>query len=487
MKRYLLPFTLLLLGFGAGSIFVGSWLHGQPPAQPPVMPRELASYREVVKRVLPAVVSIETRAKPKAGAKANPQFFDDPSIPEEFRRPPGLPQDPNRLGFGSGFIADPSGVIVTNYHVVEGAEVAIVHLHDGRKFTSKNIRSDRRTDVALIILDVKDAKFPALEFGDSDAMEIGDRVLAVGAPFGLAGSVTQGIISAKGRNGLKMNMYEDFLQTDAAINPGNSGGPLVNLEGKVVGINAAIKSKSGGFQGVGLAVASNLAKHVVPDLRDKGSVRRGYVGTHIRELDADVAARLGVKEGGILLADVYEKTPAEKAGLKAGDIVTAISGKAVKDGGALQRIIAVAPIDQAIDVDLVRDGKPVRITLVIEEQPADYGITAGVPAPRLDRPPPPGTLLDPLGVDGIALSDDLAADLGFRKGTQGVLITRVQEGGAASIADLRRGAVIQRIDDTRVATANAARAALQEASLDRGILLQVVTPQGGVNFVLVRR
>jgi serine protease Do len=357
MKRFSCACILLIVGFIAGSLFVATGLHGQP--QPAPIPRELTSYRDVVKRVLPAVVSIETRAKPKPGAKANP---DDPNLPDAFRQP----VDPNRLGFGSGFFIDPAGVIVTNYHVVEGAEVAVVTLNDGRKFTSKNIRSDRRTDVAVILLDVKDGRFASLELGDSDAMEIGDRVLAVGAPFGLAGSVTQGIISAKGRNGLNMNMYEDFLQTDAAINPGNSGGPLVSLEGKVVGVNAAIKSKSGGFQGVGLAVASNLAKNVIHDLRTTGIVKRGYLGAHIRD-DPEVADR-------VVIAEVFEKTPAAKAKLQAGDIITAVAGKAVKDSNTLQRVIASLPIDQAADFDLLRAGKMLRHTVVIEAQPADYGV-----------------------------------------------------------------------------------------------------------------
>jgi serine protease Do len=367
---------LIAVGFLAGGWIAGSWLYGQPQ---PALPRELTSYRDVVKRVLPAVVSIETYARPKPGARP----FE---LPDEFRRPPGTPGDPNRHGFGSGFLADPSGVVVTNYHVVEGAETAVVRLHDGRKFSSKTIRSDRRTDVAVILLDAKGARFPALDFGDSDAMEIGDRVLAVGAPFGLAGSVTHGIISAKGRNGLAMSMYEDFLQTDAAINPGNSGGPLVNLEGKVVGINAAIKSKSGGFQGVGLAAASNLVKNVVPILAVNGVLKRGYLGAHIRDLEPDAADRLGVKNGGVQVAEVYAGTPAAKAGMKAGDIVTAVHGKSIKDGYALQRVIAGLPIDKAVDIDILRAGKSERLRVVIEEQPANYGIAPN-PPPR-DKPGP---------------------------------------------------------------------------------------------------
>jgi serine protease Do len=477
MKRYIYAILLLTVGFGVGTLFVSSRSHGQ--AQPAAgLPRELTSYRDVVKRVLPAVVSIETHAKNKAGA-VNPQFFDDPRLP---------PGDPNRLGFGSGFFADASGVVVTNYHVVEGAEVAVVHLLDGRKFTSKNIRSDRRTDVAVILLDVKDARFPTLEFGDSDAMEIGDRVLAVGAPFGLAGSVTQGIISAKGRAGLHMNMYEDFLQTDAAINPGNSGGPLVNLEGKVVGINAAIKSKSGGFQGVGLAVASNLAKNIVPALREGGVVKRGYLGVQLRELAPEVALRLGVPKegGGVVAAEVYEKTPADKAGLQAGDIVTAIAGKAIKDGGALQRIVATLPIGKPAAIEIIRAGKAQELAVTIEEQPTDYGVGAGAPAPRINRLPAPSASLEALGIDVAELTPEFADDLGYRKGTRGVVITRMQEGGVAALNDLRRGMLISKIDGQSVPTPAAAQQALQKADLTNGALLQVATPQGGVNYVLVK-
>jgi serine protease Do len=474
MKRSLVAFSL---GFAVLGVVIASWLHGQPqPQAQREQARELTSYRDVVKRVLPAVVSIETRASNRA-SPPNPFFFDDPR----------LPADPNRLGFGSGFIVDPSGVVVTNYHVIEGAEIASVLLPDGRKFTSKNLRSDRRTDVALILLDVKDEKLPVLEFGDSDAMEIGDRVLAVGAPFGLAGSVTHGIISAKGRNGLHLNMYEDFLQTDAAINPGNSGGPLVNLEGKVVGINAAIKSKSGGFQGVGLAVASNLAKTIVPALQKTGSIQRGYLGAHIRELTPDVASRFKLANGGVVLAEIYDKTPAAKAGLKAGDILTAVNGRAVKDGTALQHLIAKMAVDSVVDVDVLRDGKPARHTVVIEALPSDYGINPGAPAPRLPRPVPGVVPIEFLGAEVAELTDEIADDFGYKKGTGGVIITRVLEGGVAAVSQLRRGTVITMVDDTRVNTPAAAEQALKAADIEQGVLLQIATPQGGVSYMLVKK
>lgn len=491
--RWILALVTAALGFGAGAFLVGGLSLGQNggPA-PAVMPREFTSYRDVVKRVLPAVVSIETRAKPaKAGGK-RPGAWDDPALPEEqrrffdeFRRLPVNPNESPRLGFGSGFLLDPSGVVVTNYHVVEGAEVAVVQLNDGRKFTSKNIRSDRRSDLAVILLDEKDQNFAHLEFGDSEAMEIGDRVLAVGAPFGLAGSVTHGIISAKGRNGLNMNMYEDFVQTDAAINPGNSGGPLVSLEGRVIGINAAIKSKSGGFQGVGLAITSGLAKNIVQSLRETGAVQRGYLGVQVRELTADVAARLGApKDAGVVVADVYANTPASKAGLLSGDVILSIAGKAIKDSQVLQSTIAVLPINKGAEFALIRDGKATAVNVVIEEQPAEFGAPS-VPAPRLPSRDVPTSPLEGLGVEVTDLTDDVADALGYRKGTPGAVVAKIDPDGI-SVNKLRPGMLIQKIDDTRVSNTAAAQKAIQAASLQRGVLLQIATPQGGANFLVLR-
>ncbi|MCI0641192.1 MAG: trypsin-like peptidase domain-containing protein [Gemmataceae bacterium] len=492
MKRWMIPATALLFVFSLIGFFAGTLLHGQ--ATPgTAIPKELVSYRDIVKKVLPAVVSIETKAKPIAvsGKRQQTPLPDDPRIPEEFRRffeefrnMPEMPQTP-RQGFGSGFFVDPSGVVLTNYHVVEGAEQVTVNLHDGRKFVSKNIRGDRRTDLAVILLEAK-GSFPYLQLGDSDAMEIGDRVLAVGAPFGLAGSVTHGIVSAKGRSGLVGNMYEDFLQTDAAINPGNSGGPLVNLEGKVVGINSAIKSRSGGFQGVGLAIASNMADKVVKALRSDGVVRRGYLGVQIRELSDEVAERLSLaKDVGVVVGEVFDKTPAAKAGIHPGDIIVAIGGKDIKDGRALQSVVADLPLNKSVAVKLVRDQQPVTVQVTIEEQPAEFG-SAQVPAPRGAQVMPESIAVKSIGVELADLTEELASDLGFRKDTAGALITRVQPNSAAAEAGLRRGMVITRVENQRVASATAALQAVEAASLAKGVLLQVQTPTGGVNFVIVR-
>jgi serine protease Do len=289
-NRWPLALTCLALGL-LGGLLASQQLIGQPalPAvNPPPLPRDWMSYGPVVKRTLPAVVCIE------AQGKAQKAKFED--------------LDP---GFGSGVVIDPAGIVLTNHHVVANTPAVQVTLQDGRKFTSKDIRRDPKTDLAVVRLEAKEP-LPFLEFGDSDAMEVGDRVLALGAPFGLTGSVTQGIVSAKSRQNLNLNLYEDFLQIDAAVNPGNSGGPLVNMEGKVIGLTSAIKTRSGGFQGVGLAVSSNLAKSIAAKLVKDGAIRRPYLGVLVGDLDEATAARNGIKTGGgVVVTQVAPKSPGE--------------------------------------------------------------------------------------------------------------------------------------------------------------------------------
>jgi serine protease Do len=495
MKRWSCLLVALLTGFGAGGYFVGQTSFGQNKPPVAVAPHEIHSYRDIVKKVLPAVVSLEAKARVtavKGKGKATRPPIDDSRVPEEFRRffedfgrIPDMGEVP-QVGFGSGFFIDPSGVILTNYHVVAGADSVLVTMTDGRKFTARNIKGDQRTDLAVVMLDVKGTSFPWLEMGDSDAAEIGDRVLAVGAPFGLTGTVTHGIVSAKGRSGLNMNFYEDFVQTDAAINPGNSGGPLVTLDGKVIGINAAIKSRSGGFQGVGLAVASNLAKNVANSLRNDGVVRRGYLGVSISNLDPEVAARLGApKDGGVVIGDVQENTPAAKAGLQAGDIVTRIAGKQVKDGRTLQGIVANLPLGKEAPVEVLRDGKTVTVPVTIEEQPREFGTVSAAPVRRAPIEAD-AVVLDKLGLEVADLSADLAENFGYRGSVKGAVITKVQPGSAASEAGLRRGMLITRVDNAKVATATELQQGVDNANLTRGVLLQVRSPQGGINFVLLK-
>ncbi|MBI3411897.1 MAG: trypsin-like peptidase domain-containing protein [Planctomycetes bacterium] len=464
MKRLPIALFCLLAGLGLGAYLVGSFTHGQqanPAAQ--AVPGELVSYRDIVKKVLPAVVSIETKAKPLQtnGKRPGTPLPDNPQVPEEFRKffeqhrfDEG--QELPRFGFGSGFFMDPTGVILTNFHVVDGADQVSVHLQDGRVLNSRSIKLDRRTDLAVIVLDDK-GPFPSLEFGDSDAMQIGDHVLAVGAPFGLTGTVTHGIVSAKGRDRMNMNMYEDFLQTDAAINPGNSGGPLVNLDGKVVGINAAIKSRSGGFQGVGLAIASNLAGKVSKALRTDGVVHRGYLGVQIRELDPEVASRLGIAKGtGVVVAEVFDNTS----------------------------IVADLPLNKAVEIKIMRDNQALDMPVIIEEQPMQFG-SARVPAQR-DARPKSGVAIDKIGVEVNDLTDEIAEASGFRKGTQGAIITRVEPGSIAESAGLRKGMLIAKVENQKVTAAAAVRQALESADLSKGVVLQVQSPQGGTNFVMLK-
>ncbi len=352
MKRWSLTVISLSLGVACGWYVAGPVLHGQAPVPGPQAPREPTSFRHVVKKVLPAVVSVEAQS---------------------VRRPPRRleTEEPNQLGLG---------VVVTNYHVVDGADRVEVTLPDGRRYVSKDIKTDPKSDLAVVRLETKEP-LPFLRLGDSDAMEIGDRVLAVGAPFGLTGSVTAGIVSAKSRT-LRINMYEDFIQTDAAINPGNSGGPLVNLDGEVIGVNSAIKSKSGGFQGVGLAIASNMVKNVMEQLLTNGAVHRGYLGVQMKEVDSpEVAARLGLdRPHGVLVTHVYADSPAAKGGLRAGDVIVTVNGKALADSLQLQRVVAGLPLGKPVDMAVVRDGKPTTLRVTIEEQPGDFG-SSRVPTP----------------------------------------------------------------------------------------------------------
>jgi len=367
----------LILGLTGGLLLSGSRSPGQGPA-PGELPREMTSYRDVARRVLPAVVSIEAKAKPKS-RKTEPR-----RVPDNFDRlPPELRQyleeqerrdksgDDENLGFGSGWIVDPKGVIVTNYHVVEGAESLEVLLGDGRRFITKDYLTDRKTDLAVIRIKTADP-LQALEFGDSDQMEMGDHVLAFGAPFGLTGTVTAGIVSAKGRN-LRLNMYEDFVQTDAALNPGSSGGPLVNLHGQVIGVTAAIKSRNGGSQGVGLAISGNLARNITRLLLRDGVVHRGYIGVKIDELKPDDAARYNLQNTGVIVKKIFTNSPAARGGLKLGDIIITVAGKPVKNSLELQRIVEWIPAQSPAEVTLYRDGKLLKITLTIVEQPDSVG------------------------------------------------------------------------------------------------------------------
>ncbi|MHB1422762.1 MAG: Do family serine endopeptidase [Gemmataceae bacterium] len=507
MRRKNIVGVALAVAVLAGLVVGGSFLKGQVKTSSAVPP-EMTSYRDVVKKVLPAVVSIERRFKPivrsqsSGSRKQLPQSnnfkeFSFPGsangqLPEELRKffeefqklPFQSPQEHRQHGFGSGFIIDPQGVIVTNNHVVEGADEVRVELSDGRKFFSKDIKMDPKTDLAIVRVQSKEP-LPYLTFGDSAAMEIGDRVLAVGAPFGLTGTVTSGIISSVQRN-MHMNMYEDFLQTDAAINPGNSGGPLVNLKGEVIGVNSAIKSRSGGWQGVGLAIASNMVRDITAQLLKDGTVHRGYLGVAIKPLDPAVADRLGVeKHKGVLVAKVYERSPAAKAGLKDGDVITALAGKPVENGRDLQRVVSGLPLNQPVSVAVVRDGEAKELNVTIAEQPAEFGAN-GELAQRGSPSEKQSDEMEKLGVEVAEMTPELAKQFGYKEGAKGVVITQVQPDSPAADAGLHRGLMLVKVDKKRVKDLSEVRDAVAKANSEKGVLLQVRSPEGSTDYVLVK-
>jgi serine protease Do len=505
MGRKSIASVCLAAGLLTGTVG-GSYLLGQHKTVP-AYPKEVTTYRDVVKQVLPAVVSIETRVKPvthktKSGARPDgsqkffKQFtlpnFDNKQLPDEMRKffedfqqqPFSGPESTPHHGFGSGFLVDPKGVILTNNHVVAGADEVEVTLRDGRKFTSKDIKTDPKTDLAIVRIEAKEA-LPHLDLGDSDAMEIGDRVLAVGAPFGMTGTVTSGIVSAKGRS-LHLNVYEDFLQTDAAINPGNSGGPLVNLEGKVIGINAAIKSRSGGFQGVGLAIPSNMVRSVYQQLVKDGVVHRGYLGVQIKDLDAAVASHLGLdNQKGVLVAKVFDGSPADKAGLQGGDVIMALDGKAVENGRDLQRVVAGLPLNKPVSLSVLRDGAKKELKVTVAEQPSEFGLAGNV-TPSKPKAEKNADRVEKAGVELADVTPQLAEQYGYKENVTGVFVTEVTPNSPAAEAGLRPGMLLAKVDKKPVSSTAEARKALDKAALDRGVLLQVQSPEGGTDFVLLK-
>jgi serine protease Do len=472
-----------LAGYCASPILYGS------PAEAIRRGAEPVTYRGLVKHVLPAVVTIESTMKPAVSKTRMPHQklpFDIPGLPDELRKRFEENQEPEDAtpahGLGSGFIADPEGLVVTNNHVVQGANHVEVVLQDGRRYIGTNIKTDPKTDMAIVHIKA-DEPLPYLEWGNSDDMEIGDRVLAVGSPLGMTGSVTSGIISAKGRD-IHMNQYEDFLQTDAAINPGNSGGPLVNLDGKVIGVNSAIKSRTGGFQGIGLAISSNLARNVMENLQKDGTVHRGYLGVQIQPLEAEVAARLGVPgKTGVVVGKVFPNTPAAKAGLQDGDIITSLTGKKVKDGRELQRLVAGLPLGKAVALTIFRDGATKTLEIAIEEQPRSYGVAS---ANGSEENGSESMTLDKIGAKVTDLSPDAAKELHLPSKSQGALVTEVDPDGIAARAGLKKGTLIEKVDQKLVKSAQEAQSALDRGSLEKGILLQVKSPAGGTSYVLLK-
>lgn len=401
-------------------------------------------FTDVAKRVTPAVVNITTVMTEQV-ADGSPvpdelqermeEFFGKPFGPRGRR--PGDPFDHRapRRGQGSGVIISPDGYIVTNNHVIAQAREVNVTLPDKREFRGKIIGVDPKSDLAVIKINA--GHLPTVTWGDASSLQVGEYVLAVGNPFGLNSTVTLGIVSAVGRSHMGITQYEDFIQTDAAINPGNSGGALVNTKGELVGINTAIFSQSGGYQGVGLAVSATIAKPIYESLIKTGKVVRGYLGIGLQGLNHDLAAAFGLKDArGALISDVKAGSPAKQAGLKQGDVIVSYQGTSVEDGVALQRLVTRTTVGARVTLNVIRDGHERELTVRVGEQSDDSKV-AKVQHEDSDA------ALSGLVVE--ELGQDRARQLGFQ-GTQGVVVTRVDPDSGAERAGLSAGDVIQEMN-----------------------------------------
>jgi serine protease Do len=383
---------------------------------------------------------------------------------------------------GSGVIIDPAGVILTNNHVVEGGGKIMVRLSDGREFNATEVKRDPKTDLAIIR--IKGAgTLKAAKLGDSDKMEVGDWVLALGDMFQLEGSVTAGIISSKGRS-LGPQTRADFLQTDAAINPGSSGGPLINLDGEVIGVNTAIHTRTGANDGVGFAIPSNLAKWVVDQLVKSGSVKRAYLGVVIQPLDQQLAEQFDVKaREGIVVGDVQPNSPAAEAGLKPGDVILKFDGKPVGSTQQLVGLVDRSPVGGKAKLQVIRDGKRVEIPVTLREQPSDYGMASlGLRPGRGGKSEP--AKVDKLGIQVDTLTKDVAEQLGLKAG-EGVVITEVAPGSLADRTGLTTGVVIAQVNRKPVKSAEDFQKALDSQPLSKGVLLLIRT-QDGSRFIAIR-
>jgi serine protease Do len=382
---------------------------------------------------------------------------------------------------GSGFIIDAAGYVVTNNHVIEGADEVSVTLQDGTTLKAEIVGRDESGDLAL--LKVKsDKPLPTVGFGDSSQSRVGDWVLAIGNPFGLGGTVTAGIVSARGRD-IHQGQYDDFIQTDAAINRGNSGGPLFNMDGQVIGINTAIFSPSGGSIGIGFSIPSNMAKNIIAQLKEFGHPRRGWLGVKIQQVTPDIAESLGLKDAsGAMVAGITDGGPAEKAKIHSGDIILKFDGQDVKEMHNLPRIVADSVVGKDVPVVLWRDGKEVTVQTVLAERPADAKL-ASVDSPK------PTDVAKPTDISGLGLkvapvSQDLKDKFQLQDGQKGVVITDVSPDTPAAERGLKAGDVIMEVQQGEVASPDDVQKSVDAArKADRKFVLMLIQREGGVQYV----
>jgi serine protease Do len=432
-----------------------------------VLEQSSKAFTKIAKTAIPATVFIKATQPPsEQEASESPfNFFNDDLFQKFFRGGPlnrSQPSQPQIAG-GSGFFVSSDGFIVTNYHVIKEAKQITVVLNDGREFSATVTGSDPRTDLA--VLKVEGTNFSPLQFGDSDHLDIGEWVIAIGNPFALESSLTVGVVSAKGRQDLGITAFEDFIQTDAAINPGNSGGPLLDIHNHVIGVNTAIMTQTGGYMGIGLAIPSKMAKHVIDQIIAHGDVKRAYLGVLLQPLDKELADAMGLdKQEGVMISDVIKESPAEKAGLKQGDIISSYDNKPVKNMAAFRNDIAMMSPGTEIKLRVLRNGKTLSITASMSSQ-IDGGTVSA-------------EIIQKLGLEIENLTPEMASRLGYPADLRGVVIAKVKPGSPAAKVNLRPpflivGVVIDWNHQKRISNATDFKEALKAIGDKKHVILIV--------------
>jgi serine protease Do len=435
------------------------------------------SFADLAAQISPSVVNITTTSTVAATAEGNPMVPPGSPFEDLFPDQNG-PRGPQRSeALGSGFVISEDGYIVTNNHVIEGADSIEIEFFTGKKLPAKLVGTDPKTDIALLKVET-DAPLPFVQFGDSDLARVGDWVVAMGNPLGQGFSVSAGIVSARNRE--LSGTYDDYLQTDAAINRGNSGGPLFNMDGQVIGVNTAILSPNGGSIGIGFSMASNVVTKVVDQLKQFGETRRGWLGVRIQDVTPDIAESMGLTEAkGALVTDVPDG-PSKTAGIKPGDVITMFDGNEVTDANSLTRRVADAPVGEAVPVVVLREGKSetLQVTLGRREDEEAKAFPAATPAPAEPSE------MDLLGLTLSPLNDDLRGKLGLEPGAEGLVVTGVDQTSEAFTKGLREGDIITEAGQQKVLRLKDLQDRIAEAkSAGRKSLLLLIRRGGDPRFV----
>jgi len=436
------------------------------------------SFAELAAKQAHVAVNISTTKIVKSMQRLSPfqgrqfkDFFGDEFFRHFFGQIPE--QEMKQRSLGSGVVVSGDGYILTNNHVVADADEILVTLSDKKKYEAQIIGRDPKTDLALIKIKTENT-IPAARLGDSDKLMVGDWVVAIGNPFGLGSTVTAGIVSAKGRV-IGAGPYDNFIQTDASINPGNSGGPLFNLNGEVIGVNTAIVSQSGGNVGIGFAIPINMAKSVMPQLKERGKVVRGWLGVSIQEVTQEIKEQFGLKtEEGALIGEVTKGSPADKGGLKRGDVIINFDGKKVKAMSILPAMVAETPVGKEVEILIIRKGKEKRLTITIGELEEDTRVAATTPK-----------IEESFGLSVQELTPEIAESLSL-KGEKGVVISGIENGSPASDAGLQRGDLIQEIEHEPVENLSDYKRIMEESSSKKQILI-VIKHRGHSRYVILKR